>query len=57
MHNGVYMPMINTAEVVGKRYTISRDRQDAYAFRSQQRTAAAQAEGASTPRSCPSPPR
>jgi acetyl-CoA C-acetyltransferase len=45
MHNGVYMPMINTAEVVGKRYTISRDRQDAYAFRSQQRTAAAQAEG------------
>ena len=45
MHNGVYMPMINTAEVVGKRYTISRERQDAYAFRSQQRTAAAQAEG------------
>jgi acetyl-CoA C-acetyltransferase len=45
MHNGVYMPMINTAEVVGKRYTISRERQDAYALRSQQRTAAAQAEG------------
>src|SRR5918997_612979 len=45
MHNGVYMPMINTAEVVGKRYTISRERQDAYALRSQQRTAAAQAAG------------
>ena len=45
LHNGVYMPMINTAEVVGKRYTISRERQDEYAFRSQQRTAAAQAAG------------
>ncbi|HEX8366431.1 MAG TPA: acetyl-CoA C-acyltransferase [Allosphingosinicella sp.] len=45
MHNGVYMPMINTAEVVGKRYSVTRERQDAYAFRSQQRTAAAQAEG------------
>ena len=45
MHNGVYMPMINTAEVVGKRYTVSRERQDAYALRSQQLTAKAQAEG------------
>ena len=45
MHNGVYMPMINTAEVVGKRYTISRERQDQYALRSQQLTAKAQAEG------------
>jgi acetyl-CoA C-acetyltransferase len=45
MHNGVYMPMINTAEVVGKRYSVSRDRQDEYALRSQQRTAAAQASG------------
>jgi len=45
MHNGIYMPMIQTAEVVGDRYTISRERQDAYALRSQQRTAAAQAEG------------
>ncbi len=45
MHNGVYMPMINTAEVVGKRYTVSRERQDAYALRSQQLTARAQAEG------------
>ena len=45
MHNGVYMPMINTAEVVGKRYAVSRERQDAYALRSQQLTAKAQAEG------------
>jgi acetyl-CoA C-acetyltransferase len=45
MHNGVYMPMINTAEVVGKRYSVSRERQDAYALRSQQLTAKGQAEG------------
>src|SRR3954465_6838396 len=45
MHNGVYMPMIDTAEIVGKRYTISRERQDRYALRSQQLTAKAQAEG------------
>ncbi len=45
MHNGIYMPMIHTAEVVGKRYTLGRERQDQYALRSQQRTAKAQAEG------------
>ena len=45
MHNGVYMPMIDTAEVVGNRYGISRERCDEYAFQSQQRTAAAQANG------------
>ncbi len=45
MHNAVYMPMIDTAEVVGSRYSISRERCDEYALRSQQRTAAAQAEG------------
>jgi acetyl-CoA C-acetyltransferase len=45
MHNGVYMPMIQTAEVVGKRYTVSRERQDLYALRSQQLTAKGQAEG------------
>jgi acetyl-CoA C-acetyltransferase len=45
MHNGIYMPMIQTAEVVGKRYTVSRERQDAYALRSQQRTARAQEQG------------
>ena len=45
MHNGVYMPMIDTAEVVGNRYGIGRERCDEYALRSQQRTAAAQANG------------
>jgi acetyl-CoA C-acetyltransferase len=45
MHRNVYMPMIGTAEVVAKRYGISRERQDEYALRSQQRTAAAQAAG------------
>ncbi|MGE3744838.1 MAG: acetyl-CoA C-acyltransferase [Sphingomonadaceae bacterium] len=41
----VYMPMLDTAEVVAKRYGVDRDRQDAYALQSQQRTAAAQAAG------------
>ena len=45
LHNGIYMPMIDTAEVVGHRYAVSRERCDEYALRSQQRTAAAQAEG------------
>src|SRR6188472_3838207 len=45
MHRNVYMAMIDTAEVVGSRYSISRERCDEYALRSQQRTAAAQAEG------------
>jgi acetyl-CoA C-acetyltransferase len=45
MHNGVYMPMIDTAEIVGKRYAISRERCDEYALRSQQRTAEAQRTG------------
>jgi acetyl-CoA C-acetyltransferase len=45
MHNGVYMPMIDTAEIVGKRYDISRERCDEYALRSQQRTAEGQRTG------------
>jgi acetyl-CoA C-acetyltransferase len=45
MHNGVYMPMIDTAEIVGKRYSIPRERCDEFALQSQQRTAKAQAEG------------
>jgi len=45
MHNGVYMPMIDTAEIVGKRYDISRERCDQFALRSQQRTAEAQRTG------------
>ena len=45
MHNAVYMPMLQTAETVAKRYGIDRDAQDEYALRSQQRTAAAQEAG------------
>jgi acetyl-CoA C-acetyltransferase len=45
MHPHVYMPMIGTAEVVAKRYSISREVQDEYSLRSQQRTAAAQSAG------------
>ena len=41
----VYMPMLDTAEIVADRYNISRATQDEYALRSQQRTAAAQAAG------------
>ncbi|MCE7761840.1 acetyl-CoA C-acyltransferase [Pseudomonas putida] len=40
-----YMPMLQTAEHVAKRYGISRDAQDAYALQSQLRTAAAQRNG------------
>ncbi len=42
---GVYMVMGETAEVVARRYGVSRDAQDEYALASQQRTARAQAEG------------
>ncbi len=45
MHKDIYMPMLGTAEVVAKRYGISRDVMDEYALQSQQRTAAAQAAG------------
>jgi acetyl-CoA acetyltransferase family protein len=43
-HPGLYMAMGETAEVVAKRYTISRQAQDEYALASQQRTARAQQE-------------
>ena len=45
MHPDVYMPMLQTAEVVATRYGISRQAQDEYGLQSQQRTAAAQAAG------------
>ena len=45
MHNAIYMPMLQTAETVAQRYKVSREAQDEYALQSQQRTAAAQAEG------------
>ena len=40
-----YMPMLQTAETVAKRYGVRRDEQDEYALQSQQRTAAAQQAG------------
>lgn len=41
----IYMAMLDTAEVVAKRYGISRERQDEYSLESQRRTAAAQQGG------------
>lgn len=40
-----YIPMLETAEIVSRRYGISRAAQDEYSLQSQQRTAAAQAAG------------
>ncbi|HYZ33287.1 MAG TPA: acetyl-CoA C-acyltransferase [Crenalkalicoccus sp.] len=41
----IYMTMLETAEIVADRYGVSREAQDEYALRSQQRTAAAQQAG------------
>jgi acetyl-CoA C-acetyltransferase len=41
----IYMAMLDTAEVVTKRYNISREAQDVYSLESQRRTAAAQESG------------
>jgi acetyl-CoA C-acetyltransferase len=38
----LWMPMIDTADIVAARYNISRERQDRFSFESQKRTAAAQ---------------
>ena len=45
MSEHAYMPMLQTAERVARRYGISREAQDAYALESQLRTAAAQEAG------------
>jgi len=42
----LHMPMIDTAEVVAKRYSVTREQQDEYGLQSQQRTAAGQESGA-----------
>ncbi|MFJ7145472.1 thiolase family protein [Pseudomonas protegens] len=42
---GIYFPMGQTAEVVARRYNVSREVQDLYSLQSQQRTAQAQADG------------
>ena len=44
-HPALWMPMIDTADNVAQRYGLSREYQDEYALRSQQRIAAAQANG------------
>jgi acetyl-CoA C-acetyltransferase len=41
----MYMPMLQTADTVAKKYHVTREAQDAYSYQSQQRTAAAQAAG------------
>jgi acetyl-CoA acetyltransferase family protein len=40
-----YMPMLETAEYVARKYRVTRETQDGYALESQQRTAAAQRNG------------
>ena len=44
-HPALYMPMIDTADIVAERYGVTREAQDEYSLRSQQRMAAAQAAG------------
>jgi len=41
----IYMPMLETAEIVAKRYSVPRELQDQYGVQSQQRACAAQAAG------------
>ncbi len=45
MQPDMYMSMLDTAEVVAKRYNISRDQMDDYGYQSQVRTAAGQEAG------------
>ena len=42
---GIYHTMGQTAELVARRYNVTREQQDLYALQSQQRTARAQADG------------
>ena len=48
----LYMPMIDTADNVAERYSVSREAQDAYALESQRRTATAQQAERFDARSC-----
>mmetsp|Transcript_23988 Transcript_23988/g.78029 ORF Transcript_23988/g.78029 Transcript_23988/m.78029 type:complete len:344 (-) Transcript_23988:819-1850(-) len=45
VHKALWMPMIDTADLVAERYGVSRERQDEYSLISQQRTAEAQKKG------------
>ncbi len=51
----LYLPMIDTAEIVARRYDLTREAQDAYALVSQQRTAAGQQAGRFTAEIVPLP--
>src|SRR3989304_3905654 len=53
----VYMPMLETAEGVAKRYYVTREQQDEYALASPQRVAAGQRAGRFDAGSVPVPPR
>jgi acetyl-CoA C-acetyltransferase len=53
----MYMAMIETAEVVARRYKVSREAQDRYALQSQQRVAAAYAAGRFAAEIAPLPSR
>jgi acetyl-CoA C-acetyltransferase len=45
LHPAIYIQMLQTAEIVARRYNISREQQDEYAYQSQMRTAQAQLNG------------
>ena len=45
MYPDIFMPMIDTADIVAERYKISREYQDEYSLESQRRMAAAQQAG------------
>ncbi len=53
----LWMPMIDTADIVAERYHVSREAQDEYALQSQQRIAAAQAGGLFKDEIVPTPTR
>lgn len=45
VRDGYYLSMLETADLIARRYQVSRDEQDEYSLSSQQRTAHAQQEG------------
>src|SRR5262252_2363806 len=53
--SALWMPMIETADIVAARYGVAREAQDAYALESQRRTAAAQQAGRFTQEIAPLP--
>ncbi|MDB5447079.1 MAG: acetyl-CoA acetyltransferase [Phenylobacterium sp.] len=45
LHPAIFIPMIDTADIVAERYKVSREAQDEFSYESQMRTAAAQQAG------------